>query len=475
MSEAPGKLRLGALVALVVGSMIGGGIFSLPQNMAASADVGAVLIGWAITAVGMLTLAFVFQTLANRKPDLDGGVYAYAKAGFGDYMGFSSAWGYWISAWLGNVGYFVLLFSTLGYFFPIFGEGNTPAAVIGASLLLWGVHFLVLRGIKEAAFINLVTTVAKVVPLLLFVLIAVFAFKLDIFTADIWGVKNPDLGSVMNQVRNMMLVTVWVFIGIEGASIFSARAEKRSDVGKATVIGFITVLLFLVLVNVLSLGIMTQPELAKLQNPSMAAVLEHVVGHWGAVLISVGLIISLLGALLSWVLLCAEIMFAAAKDHTMPEFLRKENANHVPVNALWLTNAMVQIFLIITLFSASTYLSLIYLATSMILVPYLWSAAYALLLAVRGESYEGFAAERRKDLIIGGIALIYAVWLLYAGGVKYLLLSALLYAPGAILFAKAKLELKQPVFTNVEKLIFAAVVVGAVVAAYGLYDGFLTL
>ncbi|WP_428551467.1 arginine-ornithine antiporter [Pseudomonas edaphica] len=475
MSDTPGKLRLGALVALVVGSMIGGGIFSLPQNMAASADVGAVLIGWVITAIGMLTLAFVFQTLANRKPDLDGGVYAYAKAGFGDYMGFSSAWGYWISAWLGNVGYFVLLFSTLGYFFPIFGEGNTPAAVIGASVLLWAVHFLVLRGIKEAAFINLVTTVAKVVPLVLFVLIALFAFKLDIFTADIWGVKNPDLGSVMNQVRNMMLVTVWVFIGIEGASIFSSRAEKRSDVGKATVIGFITVLLFLMLVNVLSLGIMTQPELAKLQNPSMAAVLEHVVGHWGAVLISVGLIISLLGALLSWVLLCAEIMFAAAKDHTMPEFLRKENANHVPVNALWLTNAMVQVFLVITLFSASTYLSLIYLATSMILVPYLWSAAYALLLAVRGETYENALRERKKDLFIGAIALIYAVWLLYAGGTKYLLLSALLYAPGVILFAKAKHELGKPIFTNVEKLIFAAVVIGALVAAYGLYAGFLTL
>jgi len=475
MSDSSGKLKLGALVALVVGSMIGGGIFSLPQNMAASAGVGAVLIGWGITAVGMLTLAFVFQTLANRKPDLDGGVYAYAKAGFGDYMGFSSAWGYWISAWLGNVGYFVLLFSTLGYFFPIFGEGNTPAAIIGASVLLWAVHFLVLRGIKEAAFINLVTTVAKVVPLVLFALICLFAFRLDIFTADIWALGTPELGSVMNQVRNMMLVTVWVFIGIEGASIFSSRAEKRSDVGKATVIGFVTVLLFLVLVNVLSLGIMTQPELAKLQNPSMAAVLEHVVGHWGAVLISVGLIISLLGALLSWVLLCAEIMFAAAKDHTMPEFLRRENANQVPANALWLTNAMVQIFLVITLFSNSTYLSLIYLATSMILVPYLWSAAYAFLLALRSETYEQALAERKKDLIIGGIALLYAIWLLYAGGVKYLLLSALLYAPGAILFAKAKREVGQPVFTNVEKLIFAAVVIGALVAAYGLYDGFLTL
>ncbi|ATP43478.1 MULTISPECIES: arginine-ornithine antiporter [Pseudomonas] len=475
MSDSSGKLKLGALVALVVGSMIGGGIFSLPQNMAASAGVGAVLIGWAITAVGMLTLAFVFQTLANRKPDLDGGVYAYAKAGFGDYMGFSSAWGYWISAWLGNVGYFVLLFSTLGYFFPIFGEGNTPAAIIGASILLWAVHFLVLRGIKEAAFINLVTTVAKIVPLVLFALICLFAFKLDVFTADIWGLGTPELGSVMNQVRNMMLVTVWVFIGIEGASIFSSRAEKRADVGKATVIGFVTVLLFLVLVNVLSLGIMTQPELAKLQNPSMAAVLEHVVGHWGAVLISVGLIISLLGALLSWVLLCAEIMFAAAKDHTMPEFLRRENANQVPANALWLTNAMVQIFLVITLFSSSTYLSLIYLATSMILVPYLWSAAYAFLLALRSETYEQALAERKKDLFIGAVALLYAIWLLYAGGVKYLLLSALLYAPGAILFAKAKREVGQPIFTNVEKLIFAAVVVGALVAAYGLYDGFLTL
>jgi len=480
--ESSQKLRLGALTALVVGSMIGGGIFSLPQNMAASADVGAILIGWAITAVGMLTLAFVFQTLANRKPQLDGGVYAYAKAGFGDYMGFSSAWGYWISAWLGNVGYFLLLFSTLGYFFPIFGKGDTVAAIVCASILLWALHFLVLRGIKEAAFINTITTVAKVVPLFLFILICLFAFKLDIFTADIWGKSNPDLGSVMNQVRNMMLVTVWVFIGIEGASIFSSRAEKRSDVGKATVIGFITVLLLLVLVNVLSMGVMTQPELAKLQNPSMALVLEHVVGHWGAVLISVGLLISLLGALLSWVLLCAEIMFAAAKDHTMPEFLRKENANQVPANALWLTNICVQVFLVIVFFTSGStdggmdpYTKMLLLATSMILIPYFWSAAYGLLLAVKGETYETDSADRTKDLIIAGISVLYAVWLIYAGGLKYLLLSALLYAPGVILFAKAKHEVGQPIFTNVEKLIFAVVVIGALIAAYGLYDGFLTL
>ncbi|MEO9335703.1 arginine-ornithine antiporter [Pseudomonas guguanensis] len=475
MSDSTQKLRLGALIALVVGSMVGGGIFSLPQNIAASASAGATLIGWLITGVGMLTLAFVFQTLANRKPELDGGVYAYAKAGFGDYMGFSSAWGYWISAWIGNVSYMVLLFSTLGYFFPVFGEGNTLPAVIGASLLLWLLHFLVLRGIREAAFINTVTTIAKMLPLALFIVIAAIAFKMDVFTADFWGSGNPELGSVMDQVRNMMLVTVWVFIGIEGASIFSARAEKRSDVGKATVIGFVGVLLLLVLVNVLSQGILAQAQLAGLKNPSMAGVLEQVVGPWGAQLIAIGLIVSLAGALLSWTLLCAEILFASARDHTMPEFLRKENANQVPANALWLSNGLIQLFLIITLFNASNYLSLLYLATSMILVPYFWSSAYALLLAARGETYENAAGERNKDLLIAGISTLYAVWLVYAAGVQYLLLSALLYAPGAILFAKAKRELGQPIFTGVEKLIFVAVLIGAAIAAYGLYDGFLSL
>ena len=475
MSQSAQKLRLSALVALVVGSMIGGGIFSLPQNMAASAGAGAVLIGWAITGVGMLTLALVFQTLANRKPELDTGVYAYAKAGFGDYMGFSSAWGYWISAWIGNVSYMVLLFSTLGLFFPAFGEGNTGPAIACASVLLWAIHFLVLRGIREAAFLNLITTIAKVVPLVLFIVLAALAFRFDIFVADFWGKGNLELGSVMNQVRGMMLVTVWVFIGIEGANIYSARAQDRRDIGKATVIGFYGVLLLLVLVNVLSMGILSQPELAALKNPSMAGVLEHVVGRWGALLVSVGLVVSLLGGLLAWTLLCAEILFAGARDHTMPAFLRKENARQVPSNALWLSNGLIQLMLVITLFNDATYLNLLYLATSMILVPYFWSAAYAVLVSWRGETYENEPGARRKDLLIALVALLYAAWLLYAGGVQYLLLSALLYAPGALLFARARRECGQPVFTLLEKLIFAGVLIGAVIAAYGLYDGFLTL
>jgi amino acid transporter len=211
--------------------MIGSGIFALPSQMAVSAAPGPLLIGWAITGVGMLTLAFVFQTLATRKPDVDGGVYGYARAGFGNYIGFTSAFGYWVSAWVGNVAYLVLLFSTLGYFFPQFEGGATVPAIIGASVVLWIVHAMTLRGVQTAAFVNVVVTIAKVVPILVFIAIAAVGFKAGLFSADFWGrttkIDGASLGDTMTQVKTMMLVTVWVFIGIEGARLFAARHQAQ--------------------------------------------------------------------------------------------------------------------------------------------------------------------------------------------------------------------------------------------------------
>ena len=292
-----GTLGLSLLVALVVGSAIGSGIFGLPQNMAAGVGAGAILISWAITGIGMLMLAFVYQMLALRKPELDNGMYAYARALSGEYAGFNSAWGYWISAWIGNVSYLVAAFGALGYFYPAFGAGNSLTAIIGASVVVWIVHALVLRGIQGAAALNAVVTIAKVAPLLLFIVLVVMAFQIDTFTLNFWG--DPKLGSVLNQVKSTMLVTVWVFIGIEGASVYSARARKRADVGRATVIGFLVTLALLMAVSLLSLGIFAQPDLAALKNPSMAGVLEKAVGTWGAVLIYIGLIISVGGGLLA--------------------------------------------------------------------------------------------------------------------------------------------------------------------------------
>src|SRR6185295_15447077 len=172
------KLPLWTLTAMVVGGMVGAGVFSIPRNFAQATGVYGALIAWAIAGAGMLMLAFVLQTLANRKPDLDAGVYAYARAGFGPYLGFFSAFGYWASACVGNVSYWVLIKSTLGAVFPALGEGNTLLSVAISSVGIWAFHFLVLRGVKEAASINRIVTIAKIIPLVLFVVLAIFSLKL---------------------------------------------------------------------------------------------------------------------------------------------------------------------------------------------------------------------------------------------------------------------------------------------------------
>ena len=470
---APVGLSLPALVAIVVGSMIGSGILALPSQMASSAAPGPLLIGWTVTGVGMLMLAFVFQTLARRKPEVDGGVYGYARAGFGEYVGFTSAWGYWVSAWVGNVAYLVLLMSTLGYWFGGFEGGTTVPAIVGASVLLWAVHALTLSGVRNAAFANVLVTIAKIVPIVTFVAIAAVGFSADLFTADFWG-ENAGLGSTLDQVRNMMLVTVWVFIGIEGAAVYSQRARRRRDVGLATVLGFLGVLGLLLAVNLLSYGVMRQADIANLPDPSLAGVLEHEVGSWGAGFISAGLVVSLLGALIAWVLLAVEILRLPAVEHVVPRALGRENRHGAPANALWLTNLCVQALLIWTLVNENTYTDLVYLATSLILLPYLWSAAYQVKLVVTGETYAD-GAGRTRDLVVGLIAVAYAVWLVYAGGWQYVLVAGLFYLLGTGLFVWARRESGQQVFTKTETGIVLVVTGLAVAAVVGLAQGFVTV
>ena len=464
------KLRLGALTAMVIGSMIGSGVFSLPQNMAAGAGPLAILIGWGITGIGILALALVYQGLSRRKPELNAGPYAYAKAGFGPFIGFNSAWGYWISAWVGNVSYLVVMFSALSYFLPAFGEGNTLQAILGASVVLWLVHALVLSGVQQAAFINLIATVAKIAPIILFIGIAVVAFRIDLFALDFSGTQNTSLGSIMAQVKSTMLVTLWVFIGIEGASVYSSRAERRQDIGAATMLGFAACLAIYALVSLLSLGIINQPELAALKNPSMAGVLEHIVGPWGAIVINVALVVSVLGAFLSWTLLAAEVPYVAAKDGTMPGFFARENTNGAPAMSLWITNGLVQAFLIITYFANSTYLALFSIASVAILVPYVFSGAYAAKVALGRDGYEEPESTGR-DLAAGAVATLYGVWLVYAADPKYLFMAAMLYVPGIVFYMLARREAGEKTFTVVEGVLALGLVIAAGSAAWLLWTG----
>jgi arginine:ornithine antiporter/lysine permease len=272
----------------------------------------------------------------------------------------------------------------------------------------------------------------------------------------------------------MMLVTVWVFIGIEGASVYSRRAGDRRNVGRATVLGFAGVLVLLLAVNLLSYGLMAQADLAGVEDPSMAGVLESQVGSWGAGFISIGLVVSLLGALIAWVMLCVEILRLPALEHVVPRFLAHENEHGSPAYALWLTNGCVQALLIWTLFNESTYTNLVYLATSLILLPYLWSAGYQVLLAARGETYE-HGPGRTRDLTIGLVGLVYAGWLVYAGGWQYLLIAALFYLVGTAFYVWARRESRLPVFTPPEWAAVAVVALTSVVAVAMLATGNLSV
>ncbi len=474
MASTEQKMSRLQLTAMVVGGMVGAGIFSLPRTFAnATGPMGAV-IAWLIAGTGMYMLARVFQALAERKPDLDAGVFAYAKAGFGDYPGHLSAFGYWIGSCIGNVSYWVLIKSTLGAFFPIFGDGNTIPAIMIASVGIWMFHFLILRGVQQAAFINSIVTVAKVIPILTFIVLLFVAFKMELFSYNLYG---GDLtNGLFEQVRATMLVTVFVFIGIEGASVYSRFAKERKDVGWATIVGFVGVTGLMVLVTLLPYAVLQRADIASMRQPSMAGVLESVVGPWGSVFVSIGLLVSVLGAYLAWALICAEVMFAAGKSKDMPQAFSKTNANGVPHVAMWWTSIIIQVIVITTYWSRDAFTLMLNLTSATSLIPYFLVAAYGLMIARRGETYDLRPEERQRDLVLAFIAVLYTIFMLYAGGLRYILLAAILFAPGTILYFIARREQGKPVFAGTSDwVIFGVILAAAMYGLYGIFSGAIAL
>lgn len=466
------KLGVIALTSLVVGGIIGSGIFSLPQNMAKGAGAGAILIAWAITFLGMFSLVKVFDWLSTNRSDIDDGVYGYARHGFGPYLGFNAAWGYWISVWVGNAGYLVVLFGALGSFSALgfFGDGTTWQALIAELVALWFVHWFVIKGVRSAAIMNTIITVAKIVPILLFIVCVALAFKVDVFKVDFWG--SEALGGIVKQVRATMLFTVWVFLGIESATVYSSRAKSAQVVSRATLYGFFITIILMACVSILSLGIVPQEKLAQMKNPSMAGVMAEAIGQWGAAFINIGLIISVAGALLAWTLLASEMLYLSGrgKEHTSPEIFGKLNKEQTPAPALWLTNSLITLLLIYNCINSSGYNKLIQLAASMCLIPYLLCAGFAL-----KETWK-IPNIKITAIVFSAISVFYSAWLIFAGGLEFLFLSMILYTPGLLFFIKACKEKKEAPFPDMlSKVIALLIVTLGVIALYRLLSGKLTL
>ncbi len=458
-----GKLGVFGLAGIVVSSMIGGGIFSLPQNMAQSASVGGVLMAWLITGLGIWFIANTFRLLADLKPDLTSGIYMYARNGFGPYMGFNIGWSYWLCQIFGNVGYAVITMDALNYFFPgVFTGGNNLASIIGGSVLIWGFNWLVLRGVQQATQINLIATIAKIVPLILFCIIMLFVFHLDRFDFDFWGnLTQSKLGSVGDQVKNSMLVTLWAFIGIEGAVVLSGRAASQKDVGRATVMGFLGCLIIYVLLSVLPYGFTTQAKLAGIANPSTAGVLEQVVGPWGAWLMNIGLIVAILSSWLSWTMITAQMPQSMAENGTFPKIFSRENSKGSPSVSLWITSLLMQLAMLLVYFSNNAWNTMLSITGVMVLPAYLMSCLY--LWKITDE--ENITQTSRWSAKITGIlGSVYAIWLIYAAGLKYMLMAVVFIALGLPIYLTVKGRDRQMGWS--EKVLAILIVMLAVFAIY---------
>lgn len=461
-------IALPALVALVVSSAIGSGIFDLPSTVAQAATPGAALVAWAITGLGVLMLAVCLNYLVLNKPELTG-VSDYARAGFGDFMGFISGWGYWLSAWLGNVAFATILMSSFGYFFPSLKSGNSVSAIIFASIISWALTILVVRGVESAAVINAIVTVTKMIPIFAFIVIAILNFKAGVFTSHFWANMSTNLrGSVtyspatgagiFSQIKGCMMVMLWVFVGIEGATTMAARANKKSDAGKATIIGLVSLLSIYVVVSILPYGYLPLSKLQTMRHPVLVYVFKEMTGPIGGAFIAIGLIISILGSWLSWTMLPVEATELMADQGLLPKWFGKLNKYRAPANSLWLTEILIQLFLITLLFTDQAYNFAYSLCTSAIAVCYALVGAYQLKLGIEKKKF--------KIILPGLIALVFEVLSMVFAGLQYLWLCTIAYVIGFVLYYRARKETDQTI-SKAEWIcmaIIALLAVGAIVA-----------
>ncbi|MDO4545811.1 MAG: basic amino acid/polyamine antiporter [Bacillota bacterium] len=469
------KLGLFPLVFFAIGCMLASGVFTLSGDFAAAgAYTLATIIGWAITFIGMIALTMCYYRLSIAKPELTSGIYSYARAGFGSYIGFNAAWGYWMSAILALVSFFVAFFGNLGSIFPVFGGGANIISVICASVILWLFVLLLLRGVSQATVINAFVVIAKAIPIVFMVIAAIFAgaFKWDVFTDNLTGAGSGM--SLFDQVKATIFTTVWIFIGIEGAVVISERAKDTKIAGRATVISFIALFLLYFIISALSMGVMPHDELASLAWPSMAGIMAAIVGPWGGILVNVAVFISIGGALFTYVILCTDSAFGPADQGCFPSIFNKKNKNNEPMYSIIFSALLVELFLVVALVNDAAFQSCYYLSTISIMIPYMLSAFYALKCCGNGEALQDISGGKKAwTWFFAILGSIYGVWMLYASSIAYVLVCALLYAPGMILYILRRKEEKDgPVFPkSYDKIVAAVLIIMFIIAIVLLANG----
>ncbi len=453
-SNSNDRLGFIGLAALVFGMMVGSGIFNIPQNMAAAASPGAVLLAWGLTAVGMLFLVYTYKSLSDTHPELNAGIYQYAQRGFGNFAGFNAAWGYWMCTAFANVAYVVMLNDSIGAIFPQLLEHGWPTVVFG-TIVIWGFFFLVCSGIKTAKVLTVALSAIKIGIIMLIIVLLGICSKVDVLTLDFWGqLEANSIGGVGEQMKNTMMVTLWCFVGIEGAVMMSGRARRSRDVGRAGVVGFFSAWILYVLVSILSYGVMSRAELAELDGPSAAYVLSAVVGEWAYWFVIVAIIISLTGGLVAWTLITAEVPYTAASVGIFPRKFLRLNARRMPAFGLFVSSVVMQVFLFLVVAADDAYMAALNITGMMVLPAYLASGLFLMKIA------------KGKWRFVGLGCSLFCLWNLWAAGLDLLLDASLFYLGGFGIYGWARRQQspQKPMLTQWEVVALAAMIIMGIFA-----------
>jgi arginine:ornithine antiporter/lysine permease len=428
------------LLAVVVGAIIGAGIFNSPADLGRLANPGWIVVAWAITGVGMFSLARLFQYLAETRPELEGGIYSYAREAAGEFVGFNSAYGYWWSAIFTNTAFFYAIAKIGSYYLPGLGQSKWAFFLL-ASALLWIYTGLIWTGIRAAGMVNLAITVLKLVPLIFMVLAAAFFFKPSLMGNPFSAVLNGTGRTVgfWQQVSGSFGVMVFAFMGIEGAVAVSGKARDPRHVGRVTLIGFLITLVIYVLVSTLGMGVAPAREIVNAASP-LGAILGYAAGDFGRHFLNFGFMFSVLGALLAWLLITAETPYSAAvRDGAFPRAFARTNRRATPVFSLFVTAAITQLILgLLHVFSVSPgiaasgkapllqnlYSGAISMSVICALVPYILAAV----LGIRQALHDG----NRAPLVHAALSIALFAWM-FVSMAKYTAAAIVVYATGVVL------------------------------------------
>ncbi|NCD69708.1 amino acid permease [Mucilaginibacter agri] len=407
-ASSKNKIGLWASTSLVVGNMIGAGVFLMPAAMASFGSVS--LLGWVFSAIGSFFLAKMFSNLSKLLPEGTGGPYAYTRHGLGDFAGFLVAWGYYLATSCANAAITISFVSALSTFFPILATSTLAAVLTGLSAI-WLLTWVGTRGIATSGNMQLATTILKLLPLFVIAIGGLFFIHFDNFHPF-----NSTNTSVFGAITATASMTMFSFIGIESATIPSGSvADPGKTIAKATMLGLLIATLVYVLGSVSVMGIIP-PKILQHSVTPYADAAAFMFGPSARYWVSAGVAIAAFGALNGWVLVQGQVPFAIAKDKLFPAIFTRQNSKGAPYVGMIISSIIISLFMGMNYTKAlvEQFRFLLLLSVFMMLIPYLFSAASYIIIRVEKKPLQ--SGGWLSAIVLGLLAFVYSLWEIAGAG-----------------------------------------------------------